>query len=55
MLKHVKSKQQEMCAQRSTPSREFALGQSVMMRDFRGGKDKSIEETIAKRTEPVSD
>ena len=27
---HVKSKQQEMCAQRSTPSREFALGQSVI-------------------------
>lgn len=51
---HVKSKQQEMCAQRSTPSRALAPVQSVMMRDFRVGKDIWIAGTISKRTGPVS-
>lgn len=50
---HVKQKQQEMCAQRNTHPREFELGESVMMRDYRG-KDKWIPGTIAQRTGPVS-
>ena len=43
-----------MCAQRSTPSRALAPVQSVMMWDFRGGKDIWKAGTIAKRTGPVS-
>lgn len=33
---HVNQKQQKMCGQRSTPTREFTLGQSVMMCDYIG-------------------
>lgn len=43
-----------MCAQRSTPTWDFTQGQSVLMRDYRGGNDKWIPGTIAGRTRPVS-
>lgn len=33
---------------------EFTLGQSVIMRDYRGRNDKWIPGTIAERTGPVS-
>ena len=49
----VLDKQESMCEQRKTKHRQFEHGQSVVVRDYRGG-EKWIPAKIASKTGPVS-